>query len=56
MRLVAKCVGYFLVLLCVIDIIPMYMAIGDTQAMEFVYYADIAMGTIGVWLLRFASQ
>jgi hypothetical protein len=33
----------------------MYWALGDTQAMEFVYYADMPIGTIGLWLLRFAA-
>jgi hypothetical protein len=55
LRLAVKCVAYFLIVLCVADIIPMYWALGDTQAMEFVYYADMAIGTIGLWLLRFAA-
>jgi hypothetical protein len=50
LRLALKCVAYFLIVLCVADIIPMYWVLGDTQAMEFVYYADMPIGTIGLWL------
>jgi hypothetical protein len=55
LRLAVKCVAYLLIVLCVAAIIPMYWALGDTQATEFVYYADMPIGTIGLWLLRFAA-
>jgi hypothetical protein len=36
-----KFVGGFLIAICIVDIIPMYMVMGNTQAMEFIYYADM---------------
>jgi len=55
LRLAVRCAVYFLIVFCVADIIPMYLVLGDTRAMEFIYYADMAAGSIGLWLLRFTA-
>ena len=56
MKLAVKCVAYLLLFVCIIDIVPMYMVLGDTEAMQFIYYADMAAATVALLLLRLVGD